>query len=61
MKRKYTSQNLKVTQKILGHTSSLSKIKKVKIVSSIFSDHKGMRLDINYRGKNCKKTQTHRE
>ena len=34
---------------ILGHKSSLSKFKKIKIVSSIFSDHNAMRLDINYR------------
>ena len=37
---------------ILGHKSSLSKFKKTEIVSSIFSDHKAMRLDINYRKKN---------
>ena len=34
---------------ILGHTSSLGKFKKIEIVSSIFSDHNAMRLDINYR------------
>ena len=36
---------------ILGHKSNLSKFKKVEIVSSIFSDHKVMRLDINYKKK----------
>ena len=36
---------------ILGHKSSLSKFKKIEIVSSIFSDHNAMRLDINYRRK----------
>ena len=40
---------------ILGHKSSLSKFKKVEIVSSIFSNHNAMRLDINYKGKKCKK------
>ena len=40
---------------ILGHKSNLSKFKKIEIVSSIFSDHNAMRLDINYRGKNCNK------
>ena len=40
---------------ILGHKSSLSKFKKTEIVSSIFSDHNAMRLDINYKKKNCKK------
>ena len=45
---------------ILGHKSSLSKFKKIEIVSSIFSDHNAMRLDINYRRKaEKKKTQTH--
>ena len=36
---------------ILGHKSSLSKFKKIEIVSSIFSDHNAMRLEINYRKK----------
>ena len=40
---------------IIGHKSNLSKLKKIEIVSSIFSDHNAMRLDINYRGKQCKK------
>ena len=40
---------------ILGHKSNLSKFKKTETVSSIFSDHKAMRLDINYKKKNCKK------
>ena len=45
---------------ILGHKSRLSKFKKIEIVSSTFSDHSAMRLDINYRGKKKKqKTQTH--
>ena len=34
---------------ILGHKSSLSKFKKIEIISSIFSDQNPMRLDINYR------------
>ena len=36
---------------ILGHKSSLSKFKKIEIISSIFSDHNAMRLQINYREK----------
>ena len=40
---------------ILGHKSNLSKFKKIEIVSSIFSYHNAMRLDINYKKKNCKK------
>ena len=34
---------------ILGHKSSLGKFKKIEIVSSVFSNHNAMRLDINYR------------
>ena len=34
---------------ILGHKSSLSKFKKIEIISSIFSDHNAMRLEINYK------------
>ena len=39
---------------MLGHKSSLGKFKKMEIVSSIFSNHNTMRLEINYRGKNVK-------
>ena len=38
----------------LGHKSSLGKFQKIEIVSSTFSDHNGMRLDINYRKKTKK-------
>ena len=31
---------------ILGHKSSLGKFKKIEIISSIFSDHNAVRLDI---------------
>ena len=36
---------------ILGHKSNLDKFKKIEFISSIFSDHNAMRLDINYRKK----------
>ena len=39
---------------ILGHKSSLGKSKKFEILSSIFSDHNGVRLDVNYREKTIK-------
>ena len=39
---------------ILGHKSSLGKFIKVEIISSIFSDHNAVRLDINYRKKTIK-------
>ena len=44
---------------ILGYKSSLGKLKKIEIVSSILSGHNAMRLDINYRKKNLQKIQTH--
>ena len=45
---------------ILSHKSSLGKFKKIEIVSSIFSDHNAMRIDINYRKKSVKNTNTWR-
>jgi len=36
---------------ILGHKSNLSKLKKIEIISSIFSDHNAMRLAINFKKK----------
>ena len=33
---------------------------KIEIISSIFSDHNAMGLEINYRGKNVKTTNTWR-
>ena len=39
----------------LGHKASLGKFKKTEIISSIFSDHNTLRLEINYKKKkkNC--------
>ena len=45
---------------ILGHKSSLRKFKKIEIISSIFSEHSTMRLEINYRKKTAKNTNTWR-
>ena len=45
---------------ILGHKSNLSKFKKIKIVSGIFSNHNAMRLDINYKKKAVRNTNTWR-
>ena len=44
----------------LGHKSSLSKFKKIEIVSSIFFYYNAIRLDINYRKKSVKNTNTWR-
>ena len=32
---------------MIGHKTSLKKFKKIEIISSIFSDHKGLKLEIN--------------
>ena len=40
---------------ILEQKSSLCKFKTIEIISSTFSDHNAMRLEINYREKKCKK------
>ena len=48
------------TDHILGHKSSLGKFKKIETVSSIFSDHNSIWLEINHKEITAKKkTQTH--
>ena len=46
---------LSMIDRILGHKSSFGKFKKIEIISSIFSNHNALRLDISYRKKICKK------
>ena len=36
----------------VGHKTSLNKFKSIEIISSIFSDHNGMKLEINHRKRN---------
>ena len=36
---------------VLGHKASLNKFKKIEVISSIFSDHNGMKLEINNKRK----------
>ena len=38
--------------------TSLSKFKKIEIIPSIFSDHSGMKLEINYKKQTVKYTNT---
>ena len=45
---------------ILGHKSNLSKFKKIQIISNIFSEHNAMWLDINYKKKAIRNTNTWR-
>ena len=44
----------------LGHKSTLGKFKKTEIIPSIFSDHKAVRLDVKYRKKTIKNSNTWR-
>ena len=44
---------------IIDHKTCLSKLKKIEIMSSFFSDHNAMRLEINWKKKKTeKKTET---
>ena len=43
---------------MIGHKSSLNKFKKIEIISSIFSDHKGLKLETNPKEK-TQNTQNH--
>ena len=36
---------------MIGHKASLKKFKKIEIISSIFSDQKGLKLETNPKGK----------
>ena len=45
---------------MLGHKTSLNKFKVREIISSIFSDHNSLKLEINYREKNGESTNTWR-
>ena len=45
---------------ILGHKTSLDKFKRIEIISSIFSNHNCMELEINHRKENWKRTNTWR-
>ena len=46
---------------ILCHKSNISKFKETEIVSSVFSNHNAMRLDINYNLKKNYKKHKHME
>ena len=45
---------------ILGHKLNFSKFEKIEIVSNIFSNHNAMTLDINYKKKTVRNTNTWR-
>ena len=45
---------------MIGHEKSLNKFKKVEIISSIFSDHEGLKLETNLKEKTPKHSKTWR-
>ena len=45
---------------MIGHKASLNKFKKIEIISSIFSDLKGLKLETNPKGKNPKHSKSWR-
>ena len=45
---------------MIGDKASLNKFKKIEIISSIFSDHKGLKLETNPKGKNPKHSKSWR-
>ena len=47
-------------ENILDHKSNLNKFRKIEIISSIFCEHNAMRLDINYKKKIVRNTNTWR-
>ena len=44
---------------MIGHKTRLNKFKKIEIISSIFSDHKGLKLETNLKEKKTQNTQNH--
>ena len=44
----------------MGHKTNLGQFKKIEIISNTFSDHNTVRLEINYRKKTVKNTNTWR-
>ena len=45
---------------MIGHKASLNKFKKIEIMSSIFSDHKGLKLETNLKEKKPKHSKSWR-
>ena len=45
---------------MIGHKASLNKFKKIEIISSIFSDHKGLKLETNIKEKTQKYSKSWR-
>ena len=50
----------RVLEWVAGSQIKLAKFKKTEIISSIFSDHNAMRIEVNYRTKTIKNANTWR-
>ena len=48
------------TDHMIGHKISLNKFEKIKIIPSIFSDHKGLEVETNLKGKTQKQSTSWR-
>ena len=53
-------ENFSNLDHMIGHKASLHKFKKIEIISSFFSDHKGLKLETNPKGKNTKHSKSWR-
>ena len=45
---------------MIGYKTSLNKFKKIEIISNIFSDHRGLKLETNLKDKNPKHSKSWR-
>ena len=45
---------------MIGHKTSLNKLKKIEIITSIFLDHKGLKLENNLKEKNQRYSNSRR-
>ena len=52
--------NISKTDHMIGHKTSFNKFKKTEIISSIFSDHKGLKLETNLKEKTQKNSNSWR-
>ena len=50
--------NIPGTEHMLGQKAGPGKLKKTEITTSIHFNHDSLRLEINYKGKSCKKNTT---
>ena len=47
-------EHFKKIDNMVGHKKTLNRLKKIQIISIIFSDHNGLKLEISFKEKNSK-------